>query len=468
MASPIDLAIVFGYLALMLLIGFLVSRKEDAEGYFVNNRRTRTMLLLTATISTMVGAGAIIGTASVTYQSGIGMGVAFAVAIGLGWLLVALFAKKIKAFGDAKKALTLGDFYAYRYSNNVRIAAALVIAAGILVWMAVQLVALGSMFGVLTGMDFRAGLLISAMVTIIYVSLGGIKSDFYTDAIQFWVMLLIFILLIPLGLSYIGGIGALASLPATHFSLFTFGGPVVFFGMLLLGIPFAIVGMDTWQRIYSATNAKTARTAMLLSAAINPVFYFAAALIGLIAAAAFTGINSDAAFFRLMEATLPAGLLGIGMVSLLAVIMSSLDSLIVMMSAIVAKDFYKTLIRPTATNEAMLKLGRITGFLTGLTALTVAYFVPDIIRLSIYGTTLLLIFAPALLGGLFWKRATAKAALLSIVAGFATAMALIPVLKEQGAVPAAVVSIIVFVAASYLTKHSATENAGLTKAAIMP
>ena len=464
MASFIDKAIVFGYLALMILIGFLVSRKEDLEGYYVNNRRTKTLMLLTATIATSVGAGTVIVTSSLSYQYGIGIGIAFSVSILLGWLAVAIFAKKIKAFGDKTKALTTGDFYAARYSKQTRIAVASITGIVTFLWIAIQFVVVGNMFSVLTGLNFGIALLITAGVTIVYVSMGGIRSDFYTDAIQFWIMLLIFIMLIPFGLSHIGGINALETLPQSHFNLFAFGGPMFFFAVLLLGIPYLLVAMDTWQRIYSATDGKTAKKSLILATAINPVFYAAATMIGLIAAVAFKGINGDIALFKLMEITLPTGLLGIGMVSVLAVVMSTLDSTIVILSAIVTKDFYKTLLKPNATSQEMLRLGRFVSFGGGLVALTIAYLLPNIIQLAIIGSTFLLIFAPAMLGGFFWKRATAKAALLSILVGFGTALTLIPLLKEQAVLPVVVVSTVVFVAMSYLTKHSATENVELMKA----
>ncbi|MBI2580651.1 sodium:solute symporter family protein [Candidatus Woesearchaeota archaeon] len=465
MASPIDLAIVFGYLILMLVIGFLVSRKEDLEGYFVNNRRTKTWMLVATTVATTIGGGAVIGIVSVSYQHGIGVGIVFFISVLLGWLLVAFLSNRIKAFGDKKMALTIGDFYAERYSKHARIAAASVLAMATFIWMAVQFVVMGNMFSILTGIDFRLALLVAAGVTIVYTSLGGIKSDFYTDAVQFWIMLLVFILLIPIGISHIGGINALSSLPASHFNLFTFGGPLFFFGGILLGIPYALVSMDVWQRVYAASDAKTAKKALTLTVIIQPFFYVASTVIGLIAAAALTGIKGDEAIFTLMGTVLPVGLLGIGMASLLAVVMSSLDSLIVTLSAIVTKDFYKSALKPEATSKQMLKLGRLVAFAAGIIALTLAYLLPDIIQLVIYGTTILLIFSPAMLGGFFWKRATAKAAVLSIAAGFTTTLALIPSLKEQAFVPATAISTIIFIAASYLTKHSATENIELMKAA---
>lgn len=464
MANPIDIAIVAGYLVVMLVIGFLASRKEDLEGYFVNNRKTKTLMLLTATIATTVGAGVVIVTSSLSYRYGIGMGIAFGIAILAAWLLVALLAKKIKTFGDRNKALTLGDFYEARYTRRARLIVAFVLAVVAFLWMAIQFVAMGNMFSLLTGLDFRIALITAAAVTIIYVSLGGIKSDFYTDAIQFWILLLIFIMLVPLGLSHIGGISALATLPPSHFSLFTFGGPILFFGVLFLGIPFSLVSMDTWQRVYSAADAKTAKKSLILAAMLNPLFYAAATLIGLIAAVAFVGINGDIALFKLMETTLPTGLLGIGMVSLLAVVMSTVDSQIVLLSAIATKDFYKTLIKPSATSGEMLRIGRFVGFGAGLVTLTIAYLLPNVIQLAIYGTGIILITTPAIIGGFFWKRATAKAAILSILSGFFTVIVLVTMFKEEGAVPAIALSAAVFVVASYVTKHSPAENVELMKA----
>ena len=66
-------------------------------------------------------------------------------------------------------------------------------------------------------------------------------GHFYTDFIQFWIMLLIFIILVPLGLMHIGGISAFSKLTETHFNLFTYGGPTLFFGAILLGIIYPLL-----------------------------------------------------------------------------------------------------------------------------------------------------------------------------------------------------------------------------------
>ena len=83
---------------------------------------------------------------------------------------------------------------------------------------------------VVGGINFKIALIISALVTILYTVFAGIKGDFYTDAIQFFVMLPIFIFLFIAGFSRIGFKDLFTSVPVDHFGLFNYAGPVVFWG----------------------------------------------------------------------------------------------------------------------------------------------------------------------------------------------------------------------------------------------
>ncbi|HLD83582.1 MAG TPA: sodium:solute symporter family protein [archaeon] len=434
---------------LMLGIGFVASRRQTLEGYFVNDRKTKMLMILSSTVSTQVGAAVVIGTVGVTYQYGIGFGIAASIAVILGWIIVALVAGKIKAFGDRSGAFTIGDFYEHRYSKRTKYAASAVLAIAIFFWMAVGFVALGGMFSVLTGWDMALMMPLAAGVTIVYSATGGIKADIYSDFIQFWMMLLLFIMLIPLGLSRIGGLEAFRSLASSHFYLFTYGGPGLFFGVIFLAIPFSLVSMDVWQRIYASESGETAKKAFTLAAIINPMFYIGATVIGLIAAIAFPRIAQDTALFTLMQAVLPPGLLGIGMASLIAVVMSSLDSTIVMLSTIATKDFYKSLINRSATQQQMLRTGKAAALISSVTALGIAYAMPSIITLTIYGTSLILVFAPVIIGGLLWERATEKAAILSIITGLGATFIFIPTVGEAGVLLAMISSTIAFMLASF-------------------
>lgn len=454
MASAIDLIIIFAYLIGILIFSYFIGKKQTLEGFFVNNRGTRLWLLTFATISSSVGAGTVIGTAAVTYESGIGVGILFAIGTLLGSLVVGLLAPKIKKFGDKHKAHTLGDFFAHRYSKETATLVALIISISVFFAMSVQFLAVSSMLTVITDLNLLTSLIIAGLVTILYVSFAGIKGDFYTDAVQFWLILLLFILLVPLSLNEMGGITSLSTLPESYFNLFTYGGPLFFFGGLLFGVPLALVSMDVWQRIYSATDQKTARKAYYIAAFSLPVFYLLSTLLGLMAAVLVPGIDSDESLFTLMKETLPVGLLGIGAAGLLAVNMSTLDSQLVMLSATITKDFYKRLLNPKVSQQTMLKIGRTSSLLIGFLALMVAYLVQNIVQLIIVSITVILIFSPALIGGFFWKRANARAAFLSILLGFITVAIAIPFLKQNAFLPGVALSIVTFVFVSYLKKNA--------------
>ncbi|HHF09174.1 MAG TPA: hypothetical protein ENL28_01005 [Candidatus Atribacteria bacterium] len=94
-------------------------------------------------------------------------------------------------------------------------------------------------------------------------------------------------------------------------------------------------------------------------------------------------------------------------------------------------------------------MGRIFVFLFGLGAFVVALIFQDIVRLAVTSVQILTIFAPALLGGLLWKRSTAPAAFWSILVGFVLTIVLLPFMPDAAFIPAVAVSIIIFLALSF-------------------
>ena len=127
MMSIIDTAIIIGYLLIMLIVGFLVGKRENIEGYLVNNRKTKTILLIFTIVSTSVGMGVFLGISSEAYKNGISYGLTMMIASVLSLLLVAYFAPRIKQFGDKHKAHTLGDWFAVRYSSKNRLLVSIII-----------------------------------------------------------------------------------------------------------------------------------------------------------------------------------------------------------------------------------------------------------------------------------------------------------------------------------------------------
>jgi len=446
--SSLDLGIIIVYLAVMLAMGFFLGRKESVEGFFVNNRKTKLFLLIFTGLSTGIGAGTIIGSASAAYDSGISFGVSFAIASLIAWSFLAWIAPRIKEWGDKLGAFTFGDFLAARYSEGVRKVSRVVVLVAYFTIAAVQFVAFASLTEVVSGISFEVALIVAALVTITYTIFAGIKGDFYTDAVQFFVMLPVFFFLFFLGTKRIGLGELFRSVPQEFLNPTNYAGPTFFVAIIIFGFLLLFVSVEVWQRVFAAVNAKTARRAFLFSGILKVAAIASATIFGLMAFKLVGDVDKDAALFILMRELLPPGILGLGFASVLAIIMSTIDSMLMVGSATLTKDYY-LLKNPDADDRKILFMGKLFVFLFGIGAFIVAFFVHDIVRLAVTAVSILATFMPALLGGLLWKRATATAAFWSILLGFITTLALLPFMPDLAALPAIILSITIFVSISF-------------------
>ncbi|MFA4820300.1 MAG: sodium:solute symporter family protein [Candidatus Aenigmatarchaeota archaeon] len=449
----LDLSIIVAYILVILAVGFYVGKNEKLDDFLVNRRKTKLLLLVTSLVSSTAGAGFIFGAASGAYQSGMSFGITLTLAYVPGLILVGYFAPKINKFGRKYNAHTIGDFFAIRYSNRVRLIVALMTIIAFFIYVAMQFVAIASLIKIITGLDFTIGLFASALATIAYVAVSGIKSDFYTDFVQFWLMIVfLFILLIPIGFINLGGVDSLKALPPSYFDPFAFGGIEFFIGGLILGIPILLVSMDMWQKIYAAESEKTAKRVFQLGALIIIPFAILPTVIGMMGAVAVPNSDPNSIVFILMTNFLPVGLLGLGLAGILAVVMSTIDSMLMVGTATLTKDFYKTFINKTADETKMLKIARIFTVLFGLLGLLTAFLYSDILQLGLVGTFILVVLLPPLIGAFFWKRANSAAAFWSTLVGFVVLLIFLPSMPKTAFIPSILSGVIIFVALCYTTK----------------
>lgn len=460
--NSLDLSIIAAYILIVLAVGFYVGKNESLNDFLVNNRKTKLVLLVTSLVSTTAGAAVVFGAASAAYQSGISFGITLTLAYVPGLMLAGYFAPKINRFGREHNAHTISDFFAVRYSDRVRIIAALMTLVAFFMFLALQFVAIASLINIITGIDFAIGLFVSALATIAYVSASGIKSDFYTDFVQFWLMIIfLFILLIPIGLMNLGGFDSLKSLPASYFDPFAFGGIDFFIGALILGMPSFLIAMDMWQKIYAAESEKTAKKVFQLGALLFIPFAILPTVLGMMAAVSMPNADPNSIIFALMAKFLPIGLLGVGLAGVLAVVMSTIDSMLMVGTATLTKDFYKTFFNKDASEAAMLKMARIFTVIFGLLGLFTAFLYPDILQLALAGSFILVILLPSLLGAFFWKRANSTAAFWSILTGFVVLLAFLPSHPKTAFIPSVLSAFAAFVILSYATRHSRGETVGV-------
>jgi|SRR3989338_6380092 len=418
------------YLATIFGVAWYFSRRESIEAYFVNQRKTSLWLMTFSTVATVVGAGATVAIVAEVYNTGISYGLALPISLMAGMFVLGLLAKKIKEIGDQYDAHTIVDFFEKRFGRKNKILTGWLQLFLLIIWIGIQAIAIASLASVLTGVDYIIALFFSAAITILYTAIGGLKVDIITDFIQFWVIVFVFFAMTIVGYQNIGSLGnLLAQLPSGHLDPLAFGGLSWFLGAILIS-GFLYLGNTThWQRIFSAENQSIAKKSFYIAIPITAFLGVVVLFLGLVAAVELPmGIQKETAIFALMKGILPPWLVGFGFASILAVIMSSIDSLLVGGSAIIYKALFS---QKNVDGKKEMLYARLLTAAFGVVGFASAFLIPNIITLSLLVTYLGLIFVPPIFAGIYSTKTSENACFYSILIPSITLFILFPILKEQ-------------------------------------
>ena len=417
------------YLVIMFFVAWYFSRKESVEAYFVNKRKTNVWLMTFSTVATVVGAGATVAIVSEVYNTGISYGIALPISFIVGMFILGLAAKKIKTIGDEYGARTIVDFFEKRFDKKNRNLTGILQLFLLTIWIGVQAIAISSLASVLIGIDYNVAIFVAAAITILYTAIGGLKVDIITDFIQFWIIAIVFIVMAIVGYQHVGSFGNLFSqLPVGHLDVFAFGGVSWFVGVLLVSGFLYLGNTIHWQRIFSAENEMTAKKSFFWAIPITAFLGFIVLFLGLISVVLLPQVQKETAIFALMNNILPPWLVGAGFAAILAVIMSSIDSLLVGGSAIIHKALFKD--RSIEAKKELFYARVLTGVF-GIFGFVLAFLIPNIVTLSLIVTYLALIFVPPIYAALYSKKVSANASFYSILIPSIVLFAMFPFLKEN-------------------------------------
>ena len=401
------------YLIIMFSVAWFFSRKQSLGSYFLNKKKTSLWLMVFSTVTTIVGAGATVGIVSEVYNSGVSYGLALPISFIVGMFVLGIVAKKIKTIGDEYDAHTIVDFFYKRFDKKTGALTAVLQLFLITIWIGMQALAIASLASVLIGVEFQVALLLAAVITIAYTAIGGLKVDIITDFIQFWIILGMFIVMAVFGYSHVGSFSNLLSqLPQGHLDPFAFGGISWFVGVILLSGFLYLGNTSNWQRIFSAENEAVAKNSFFWAMPFILLLSMLMLFFGLIAAITLSGINQDKAIFSLMNVILPPSLVGIGFAALLAVTMSSIDSMLIGGSTIIHRVIFK---QKNLNSTKELLYAKIITVLFGIFGFIAAYFIPSIVTLSLIVTYLALIFVPPIFAGIYSQKISANASFYAIL-----------------------------------------------------
>jgi SSS family solute:Na+ symporter len=425
--SPLDSAIVAAYQAGMLWLGYRGLRlSTTSSDYLVAGRRLALPMYTACLAAATLGGASTIGGVKLGYQFGLS-GAWLVLMIGAGVLALGLLlSSRIAGLG----VFSISEMLGRRYGQRTRLLSALVMAAYLEMIAVVQVIAIGAIFSVVFDMPVPLAIAAGGMVVVVYTVMGGMWSVSLTDFAQFLIMTAgIFFILLPAGLVAVDGWSALLSrVPPAALEFDHIGYPRIasLFLLYFLGM---LIGQDMWQRVFTARDARVAWRGTVMVGVYCMAYALATAVIGMVASVRLPELEDpQTAFAALSMEVLPPGLIGVVFAACLSALMSTASGPLLAVSTLLANDVRGSLARFSQTSSIagaagdhrLLGMTRRFAALAGVAAILLALGAGDLITALDIAYTLLSgsLFVPVM-AGLFWRRASASAAWVSMLASLA-------------------------------------------------
>ncbi|EAH9987567.1 sodium/proline symporter PutP [Campylobacter upsaliensis] len=428
-----EIAITFiAYSALMLFIGFYFYRKnKSTEDYFLGGRSLGPVVsALSAGASDMSG-WLLMGLPGALYVSGfVESYIAIGLSIGafLNWVFVA---KRLRIYTSViANSITIPDYFETRFDDDkhiLRIVCAIVILVFFTFYVSSGLVGGAKLFESTFGIDYTHALTTGTIIIVLYTFLGGYKAVCWTDMIQGLLMMSALIIVPLVMLSNLGGYEAAISIVqeikpqnlsmGEGVSLLTIISALAW-GLGYFGQPHILV------RFMSIRSTKEIPTATIVGISWMVISLIGACFIGILGIAYVHKFNltlqdPEKIFIVMSQLLFNPWIAGILLSAILAAIMSTASSQLLVSSSTLAEDFYRRIFKQDASSQMVMRLGRIGVLLVALIAFLISTDKNSSV-LSIvayawagFGAS----FGSVMLFSLFWSKMTRMGAIAGMVTG---------------------------------------------------
>ncbi len=455
--ATIDYLILAIYFAFVLGIGWVLRRyMRNSNDFFLSGRSMPAWVAGLAFLSANLGAQEVIGMAASGAKYGIATSHFYWIGAIPAMIFVGIF---MMPFYYGSRARSVPEYLRLRFDEKTRAFNAISFAGMTVFSSGISMYAMGLLLGALLGWDFDVSVLVSAVIVLLYILLGGLTSAIYNEVLQFFLIVAGFAPLVFLGLQDVGGWGGLTDRLALTSTQAGFApgawteswqhmgsasaNPmgVEWFG-LAMGLGF-VLSFGYWttdflvvQRAMAAHSMSAARRTPLIAAFPKMIFPVLVILPGMIAMALTTQAgatgfelptkadgtyNYDMTIPMMLVHYFPPGLLGLGLTALMASFMSGMAGNVTAFNTVWTYDIYQPYIRKDASDSHYMWMGRMaTVFGIGLSVLT-AYAttqfnnIMDMLQL-VFAFVNAPLFATFLLG-MFWRRTTGHGAFTGLVSG---------------------------------------------------
>lgn len=432
----ITIAIVFIlYLALMVAIGFKFYSKTDSlSDYFLGGRNLGSWLTALSAQASDMSGWLLIGLPGTAYVIYAGTSEAIWTAVGLiigtylNWLFVA---KRLRKYTEVSgNSITIPDYFENRFKDAkhiLRVLSAVFIMIFFLVYTSSQFSAAAKLFSTVFGLNYTTGLILGAVIIVSYTALGGFAAVCWTDAIQGAIMFFALMAVPFMAMYEIGGVGEvstrLAALTPEALGFFPMKDGAVDTLLLAsaLGWGLGYFGqphiLTRFMAIQSPDMIRKSRTIAMIWVIITLA---AAVAIGVIGKAYMPDLaDGETIYMSMIDKMFPDVIAGVLLTAILAAIMSTASSQLLVTSSSVAKDLYALLFKKSTEGTAIVWVSRITVLVVSVIAILIALDANS----SVFGLVSCAwggfgaAFGPLLVFSLFWKRMTLQGAVAGMVTG---------------------------------------------------
>ncbi|HBN89682.1 MAG: sodium/proline symporter PutP [Alteromonadaceae bacterium] len=477
------------YFIVMLAIGLYgyKTSTDDVSGYMLGGRKLGpAVTALSAGASDMSG-WMLMGVPGAMYLSGISSGwIAIGLLIG-AFLNYVIVAPRLRVYTEvANDSITLPDYFENRFADKtrtLRIVSSVVIVLFFTLYTSSGVVGGGKLFESSFGLSYELGLYVTAGVVVAYTLFGGFLAVSITDFVQGCIMFVSLVLVPLVALDHLGGLDSVmsqvSSINPDFSNMFidaNTGTALTALGIIsLLSWGFGYFGQPhiivRFMAIRSVKDIKTARRIGMSWMLITLLGAVMTGLVGIayVANTKMTLSDPETIFIIFSQFLFHPLISGFLLAAILAAIMSTISSQLLVTSSSLTEDFYKTFVNRSASQRELVLVGRLSVLAVAMVAIVLAYDRDSSILTLVsnawagFGAA----FGPLVVFSLYWKRMTFAGALSGIISGAATVLFWIyaPVLENDATLsslvyeilPGVIVSSVFIVLVSKLTKTPAPE-----------
>ncbi|MGC9326245.1 MAG: sodium:solute symporter family transporter [Candidatus Hinthialibacter sp.] len=440
--TPLDYAVFLGYFVIVISIALWVSRKpkdheRTSEDFFLAGRALPWWIIGTSLIASNISAEQMIGMTGSAFAGGLGV-------VSYEWMAAVtliIVAKWMLPVFLKMKIYSMPQYLEERFDKRVSMGLAVF---WLLVYVFVNLTSvsylgaltlrnlIGPDFTALTGLEFELiyGIIGLFLISFIYTLTGGLTAVAWTDVIQVSVLFIGGLAVTYFGLNAMSDGGGIVAgftnlwnqapehfhtvMPWDHIHYPWIG--VFIGGMWAANLSYWGFNQYITQRALAGRNIKEAQHGLVFAAFLKVIVPIVVLLPGIVAYALYSDsiTQSDQAYSILIGKLVPAGFTGLIVAAIVAAIISSLNSMVNSTATIFTMDIFRK-IKPQASERLLVLIGRITSVVVVCIAIPIAPFLGNLDQAFQYIQEYTGMVSPGIVVifffGLFWKRATATAAL---------------------------------------------------------